>query len=72
MTHNTVKNKKKSHLVISIAVLIFRDDVPEGCREGESEKDCQKLIRTFSYKINKYQGWTVQHEEYNDTVVCST
>ena len=64
MTHNTVKNKK-SHLVIKIAVLIVRDDVPEGCREGKLEKDCQKLIRTFSYKINKYQGWTVQHEEYN-------
>ena len=32
--------------------------------EGELDESNQN-VQTFSYKINKYQGYKVQHDKYN-------
>ena len=37
-------------------------------REGETRYSCQK-IQTFTYKINKYKGYKVQHDKYNQDAI---
>ena len=62
VSYTSKTNKQTSKLIEKdIGYVVARG---RGWREGELDEDSQK-VQSFSYKMNKQQGYNVQQDKYN-------